>query len=251
MKPLRPFFSYYGAKWRLARLYPRPAFDLLREPFAGSACYALHYPDRRVELCDSDPIIAGLWSYLIAVKEDEIRSIPSRIDSVDDLAASWPQEVRWLVGFWLTRAGAMPNRTASAWRRELLTSPEYRRSFWGDWVKHLIAAQLRHIRHWRVVEGDYRQISDEPATWFVDPPYQGRPGSHYRHGSKKLDYAELAAWCGSRQGQVIACEAQGASWLPFEPLAVVKSNQKRYSREAVWSNCALQPRQLELATEAA
>ena len=33
---LRPFFSYYGGKWRSAvKHYPAPEFDQIVEPFAG------------------------------------------------------------------------------------------------------------------------------------------------------------------------------------------------------------------------
>lgn len=57
------------------------------------------------------------------------------------------------------------------------------------------------------------------ATWFIDPPYRGRPGSHYRYGSKLIDYTNLAAWCQMLPGQVIVCEQHGADWLPFERLS--------------------------------
>jgi hypothetical protein len=32
---LRPFFSFYGGKWRIARHYPTPKYDIIIEPFAG------------------------------------------------------------------------------------------------------------------------------------------------------------------------------------------------------------------------
>lgn len=51
---LRPFFRYYGAKWRAvhAGLYPEPQHRFICEPFAGAAGYALHYPHLAVELID-------------------------------------------------------------------------------------------------------------------------------------------------------------------------------------------------------
>lgn len=63
---LRPFFNFYGSKWRFARYYSPPEYARLVEPFAGSASYSLHYPERQVELYDVDPVIAGVWAYLIA-----------------------------------------------------------------------------------------------------------------------------------------------------------------------------------------
>ena len=42
-------------------------------------------------------------------------------------------------------------------------------------------------------------------------------------------------WCRTRQGQVIACENVGATWLPFEPLRDFQSARPGgVSREAVW-----------------
>lgn len=43
---LHPFFPYYGSKWSLGPLYPAPRHDRIIEPFAGSACYSLHHPER-------------------------------------------------------------------------------------------------------------------------------------------------------------------------------------------------------------
>ncbi len=57
---IRPFFSYFGAKWRLAPRYPAPAHRTIVEPFAGSAGYACRYPDHRVILVERDPVIAAL-----------------------------------------------------------------------------------------------------------------------------------------------------------------------------------------------
>ena len=54
MTSLRPFWAYYGGKWRAAPRYPRPMHDTIIEPFAGAAGYSLRYPDRNVvlvELC--------------------------------------------------------------------------------------------------------------------------------------------------------------------------------------------------------
>ena len=73
---LRPFFSYYGSKWRLAPKYSKPKFDTIIEPFAGSASYSLLYPKRKVKLIDLDDNICILWEYLINVKEKEIRALP-------------------------------------------------------------------------------------------------------------------------------------------------------------------------------
>lgn len=232
--PLRPFFGYYGGKWRDAQKhYPRPSHDTIVEPFAGSAGYSLRYPEREVVLCDIDPVIAGVWRYLIAVSEQEILGTPDLPPdgTVDSLKI--PQEARWLIGFWLNRGASRPGKSPSKWMREGIRPG----SFWGERVRQTIARQLQAIRHWRIVEASYENcgVSGE-ATWFIDPPYQSA-GQYYRFGSSTLDYAKLAGWCRTRPGQVIVCENAGADWLPFRGLNGVKTTRAgSRSWEAVWTN---------------
>src|SRR5690606_36487887 len=59
---LRPFFGYYGGKWRdTPKHYTAPKHDLIVEPFAGSAGYALRYYNRDVVLVERDPILVTVW----------------------------------------------------------------------------------------------------------------------------------------------------------------------------------------------
>ena len=97
---LKPFWQYYGGKWRAAPRYPAPRFDTIVEPFAGAAGYSCRYPDRKVVLVDKYPVIAGMWRYLIRVSAAEVRRIPE-VDSVNDLPCrgingSCSREVVWL-----------------------------------------------------------------------------------------------------------------------------------------------------------
>src|SRR4030081_3929490 len=74
---LRPFFGFYGGKWRDARKHhPPPAHGAVVEPFAGSAGYAVRYSAHKVILGEIDPVIYGVWRYLISVKASEILAIP-------------------------------------------------------------------------------------------------------------------------------------------------------------------------------
>ena len=229
---MRPFFNYYGGKWRLAPRYPAPAYDTIIEPFAGAAGYSTRYHEKRVILCDLDPILAGVWRYLIAASADEIMRLPliEHGQNVDDLGVC--QEARWLIGFWLNKGSASPKKTMSAWGRE----PRNARHFWGENIKRRIAGQVGKIDHWQVMEGPYASIGNADATWFVDPPYQAA-GRHYRKNA--VDFAALGEWCADRRGQVIVCENAGADWLPFQPLAKMHgANRKRSgskrSAEVVW-----------------
>lgn len=232
---LRPFFCYYGGKWRAAPKYPLPEYDLIVEPFAGAAGYATRYANRRVLLVEKDPIIAGLWKYLIKVSASEVRSLPllGNDQTVDDLHGV-AQEAKWLVGFWLNKGSNGPRRSPSSWMRQGIRP----KSYWGEHVRALLASQVDQIRHWECWEGSYDTAPRTVATWFVDPPYQ-LAGQHYVHGSKDLEYGRLAAWCRDRWGQTIVCENSGATWLPFVPFAAIKSSEssrgKSKSLEAIWT----------------
>jgi hypothetical protein len=229
---LRPFFGFYGGKWRDAlKHYPVPDHDTIVEPFAGSAGYSLRYAARRIILCEIDPVLSEVWRYLIRVKAKEILSIPDLKpdDSLDDLKIG--QEAKWLVGFWLNRGIASPRKSPSKWMRDGIRPG----SFWGPRVRQTIASQVEFIRHWRVYNCSYIDCpTPRTATWFVDPPYEGA-GRHYRFGSERIDFEALANWCQARPGQVIVCENHGARWLPFRELADVKTTRAdRRSREVIW-----------------
>lgn len=231
--PLRPFFSYYGGKWRdSGRYYAKPLHDTIVEPFAGSAGYSLRYAEHRVVLCEIDPILVALWRYLIRVSPKEILAIPDVPlgGSVDDLKLI--PEAGWLVGFWLNRGVAQPRKRPSRWMRDQIRPG----SFWGQRVRETIASQVAMIRHWKVVEGGYKKCRiKRKATWFVDPPYRNA-GCHYKYGPEYVNYDHLATWCKTRQGQVIVCENTGADWLPFRELAETKTTRTgRRSPEAVWT----------------
>lgn len=231
---LRPFFGFYGGKWRdTLKHYPPPVFDTIVEPFAGSAGYALRYPDRDVVLCEIDPVIASVWQYLIQVSPEEIHSIPDLEvgQTVDDLNVC--QEVKWLVGFWLNRGASRPRRSSSRWMRDGVRPG----SFWGERVRNTIASQLDAIRHWQIFNCSYEDCPVYgSATWFVDPPYQ-QAGHHYVFGSSDIDYEALGLWCRNRPGQVIVCENAGADWLPFRALTDVKTTRRSSrSLEVCWLN---------------
>jgi hypothetical protein len=216
------FFPYAGAKHRFSIRYPRPRFEKLIEPFAGSAGYATRFPMLKVELYDLDPIICGVWDYLIKVTEKEFLKLPTPDGMfwIDDLPVC--QEAKWLIGFWCNLSTNRPVQRP----HKMMLSKQYRwrTSFWGTYVKEKLVQQLDWIRHWKVFNKDFCNVANETATWFIDPPYQYR--QIYRLHS--IDFAALAKWVRSRRGQIIACEAGGADWLPFKHFESPKSRMRKY-----------------------
>jgi hypothetical protein len=245
MIALRPFWRYFGGKWRAAPRYPAPRHDTIIEPFAGAAGYSLRHHTRKVILVEKYPVIAGIWRYLIAVSAAEVLRIPT-VDHVDELPAWVPQEARWLVGMCMNAAALSPNARISSGM--MARRDRGHAEGWVERMRARVAAQAEHIRHWQIIEGDYTAAPRIPATWYVDPPYAGRPGSHYVHSSKRIVYAALGSWCRSRPGQVIVCEAEGATWLPFRPFGETRGVSGKRSREAVWLS---DEAQLALPMEAA
>jgi len=232
MGHLHPFFCYYGGKWRAAKRYPTPLHDTIVEPFAGGAGYSVRYHDHKVVLYEADPVVYELWDYLVRVTPAEIMALPSRVDHVDDVKA--PDPAKSLIGFWLNKGVTSPKKTPSAWARSGVRP----NSFWGQTIKERIASQVPRIRHWKVKNASYETAENIEATWYVDPPYQGACGNCYRY--RDVDYDHLGNWCQNRLGQVIVCEQEGATWLPFEPFAAIKatpgSRGKSYSKEVIWTN---------------
>lgn len=230
MKRLRPFFSYYGSKYRLAPSYPAPLHSTIVEPFAGSAAYAcLHY-SRKVVLYESNEPVNLLWRFLIRARSSEIRRIPllANDQTIDDLHGVC-QEAKYLVGFWLNKGTAHLHYRPGAWMR----TGKYKNQFWGESIRERVASQIERIRHWRV-GGDH--YLDAPVggrkTWFIDPPYQGPKGRLYY--GRNIDYKMLGVWCRILRGQVIVCEAEGANWLQFDSFAKTRGTGLGVSHEAVW-----------------
>lgn len=220
----RLFFSYYGGKHLRGGRYPAPAHRLIIEPFAGSAGYATRYRDREVRLYDVYERVVGTWAYLIRATASEIKALPADVEHLG-YHPGLVQEAQWLIGFWLNKGCTTPRKRKSGW----MPGHDSPGCYWGERVRDRLAVQVESIRHWRVYQQSHHEIPDERATWFVDPPYQGKAGSYYTH--KFTDHERLAEWCRARTGQVIVCEHKGAGWLPFQPLG---PTSPRYVREVVW-----------------
>lgn len=232
---IKPFFTYYGGKYRAAPRYPAPAYDRIVEPFCGAAGYSMLYHDREIVLYDAYRAIVDLWQYLIESTEKDIMALPL-IGNSDDLRdMGLDNGARKLIGFNLNNGTTHPCNIPSKWMRE------YGQwlCFWSEGKKERICEHIHCIAHWVVSRLSYESIDVESlgcCTWFVDPPYH-RNGKLYI--KNKIDYEHLADWCKSLPGQVIVCEEEGANWLPFCHQIDVQSTPIKgvsTSREVYWTN---------------
>lgn len=220
--------SYYGAKNRIAHLYPKPKYPLIIEPFAGGAGYSFLHWQKEVWLNELNPKIYRLWKWLIEeAEENEIRMLPrlqkgQRISSIPLIR----EEMRTLLSLYANKG------SGGAGNHDVVTL------FGASSVKNSrleIARNLHKIKHWKVSGIDYKNLdADIEATWFIDPPYNNAAGRRYEFS--RIDFKHLADWCRSRKGQVIVCENDGATWLPFKGFHVFKGTKGKVTIEAMWTN---------------
>lgn len=231
---LKPFFTYFGGKWRSAPKYPAVKHGSIIEPFAGSAGYSVRNPENEVVLVEKDPVISETWRYLLGSHASDIRNLPAQIEDGQNVRElDIPRGAQYLIGWWLNKGASRPCLTPSAWMRSGIRP----NSYWGEAIRERIASQVSRISHWQLIEGSYELAPDREATWFIDPPYQ-LAGRDYKFGPDQIDFTQLAKWCQSRQGLVVACENVGASWLPFVPFETAKATPGKgrvgVSKEAIW-----------------
>lgn len=214
-------FSYYGSKSKIVDYYPPPKYGRIIEPFAGSARYSLKYWDRDVLLVDKYPVIVDVWKWLQAQNPKDILGLPNMCKGEDLRSIDIPIEAKKLIGFCINRGSVSPKNIASGFNR------------WDE-DKKRIASDLHKIKHWEIRLGEYRDIENQDATWFIDPPYQ-HGGEHYKQSANNIDFDHLSEWCKSRKGQVIVCENTKADWLPFKQMVDMQGAMYK-TTEAIWSN---------------
>lgn len=220
-------WSYYGGKTNVVKLYPKPKYDIIIEPFAGSARYALEYFDKEVILIDLYPVIIDIWQYLQNCSPKDILSLPHPKygSNINDLNIS--EVEKSFLGFVVGCGANIPRKTVGY--RKTIDRPNH-----INYTLKRISEQLFKIKHWRFSCSDYKEIDNRDATWFIDPPYQFG-GEAYKFSNKKIDFKYLAEWSKDRMGQVIVCENTRGNWLNFKP--IIKQRGSLYSRtEALWTN---------------
>lgn len=224
-------FYYYGRKKQIAKYYPSPNCPVIVEPFAGSAAYSLYGENwkKNVILVEKDEKVVALWKWLI------YEATPEQIKALPNLEIG-EKSSEFLHIIHAATKMAFHYKT-------IKVTPVLARNW--EISKRYIAENLFKIKHWKIIEGDYRKAPDIEATWFIDPPYKDESGKGYRYNSTTIDYSELARWAKNRQGEVIFCEGIGADYLPFKPLLTLKSVAGKASQEFIYYRSSLY-QQLEL-----
>lgn len=221
---MRPFFSYYGAKYTVAKYAGPPRRDLVIEPFAGSASYSTRYTPRRAALYDVSPDICALWDWLIRCSERDVRAIPDTFDRFEQVGRL-STGAALLVRFWVSKGRAEPSSVLSPWYFKYRNDHDCK--VWGPAVKARILAQKPAIKLWTIDNLPYWKVPMREAHWHVDPPYNNSAGSRYPFSD--IDYSSLGKWCRQLPGAVDVFENEGATWLPFEPLCRVETTRGKKS----------------------
>ena len=224
-------FSYFGSKSKVVDLYQKPQYNKIIEPFAGSARYSLKYWQNDVTIIDMYDKVINIWKYLQQASERDILNLPNignkvKLDTIENIS----DEERSLIYFCSARGNGYVGSVSgnfNNWEKD----------------KQRIASNLHKIKHWKIIQGNYKDFENVEATWFIDPPYQIVTRRNYKHNN--IDYIHLAEYCKTRNGQVIVCENDKANWLPFKKISVLNGMVKQ-TIETVWYNCGTDEEQMLL-----
>lgn len=233
-----PLFKWFGSKWLSSRLLPPPQHQQVIEPFAGSAGYSLRYHDRNITVCERDPHLFTLWSWLIGVAtESDIRDIPIGLKEGTDIReVGLSQGQATLLKTWQRTNNVGDCWTISPWGNKP-----------GQWTANTrsrVANEFHAIKHWQIKQDAFAVLGQNlVATWMIDPPYQ----FNYQYRGQPLDYASLAKGIRSLKGQVIVCEAACQktgvlpTWLPFtffgsRITSRRKAGDNHHSKELIWQS---------------
>lgn len=211
-------FYYFGRKGRLAGKYPKPLFETVIEPFAGSAAYSLHWAPHKAVLIERDQRVVDLWRRLIEMGKDEIAAaeVPALGSRCFD---PW-----YLIS--LASSGSLSIQNG-------IDVNKWGQQSW-EWSRKVALKHYDVAKRFDYIHGDYTDAPDIDATWFIDPPYQ-KVQKGYKFNRTTIDYEALAEWVLTRRGQVIVCEQEGADWLPFESFTTHQNLLSKPSREVIWT----------------
>lgn len=233
-----PLFKVFGSKWLSSKTLPAPIHETIVEPFAGGAGYSLRHCRLNVVICENDPHLFRLWSWLTTkATHADIMDIPTGVPEGTDIRTLGLSEGQaTLLKTWQRTNNVGDCWTISPWGNKP-----------GQWTANTrsrVADEFGSVKHWLVYPDGMAVLeSPEPATWFCDPIYQ----YNYNYRQSKPDYVELAALIRGANGQKIVCEAvcpktgRVPDWLPFEPWGSRVTSRRKvdnnhHSKELLWTS---------------
>lgn len=217
-------WSYYGSKSRICKKYPKPLYDTIIEPFAGTARYSLRYFEKDIILYDAYSHIIDIWKYLQSASVSDILGLPILKTGEDLRNFNLSNEEVKFMRFQISIGLSQP-----IWKCSPMCNEERQNA---SLVK--VSNNLFKIKHWKFFNLSYEKIKNTSATWFIDPPYQ-YGGHKYQISNRSLDYKSLSKWCMERKGQSIVCENDKANWMDFKTICKNKGT-KNVSKECMWTN---------------
>ena len=224
------FFPYKGSKRRLSKRLPADYFPVI-EPFAGSASFATEYAlGKRAILCDMDPKIAAVWRWL---RDDtsEFIELPDRLVAgtlVSEVMKGFSQPAKDFMRLWAGGGRGMDNKVQN--RADGGLHPMH--GVWEARTRGLLNDQRKQIAQWEILCSSYRDVPNQTATWFIDPPYHGR--KYYRYNA--LDTDKFICFVLERRGLSITTVGDsrivipGAELLELErTTGVTRTNKERFT----------------------
>jgi hypothetical protein len=212
-------FSYFGSKSKIVNYYPKPRFDTIVEPFAGSARYSLKYLHKNVILIEKCKKICDIWNFLISASKQDILSLPDTVPGGPAIKTGYAP------------ADDFVFLCSSRGNASIYNYTKYGK--FNSWNKYKlkVAELVPQIKHWKIYNNNYDFIHIDNATYFIDPPYQ-KLG--HRYEEKFNEYSSLISYINSLKGQIIVCENEDQTWMPkCQPVKRMTGN-KHCKLEVMW-----------------
>lgn len=224
-------FYYYGAKNMLAKHYPAPNYNLIIEPFAGSAAYSCYHllknENMKCIISDKDNDVAETWNFLLNCSENDILNY--KTPEINDYAYDF-----------LIKTCSVSNASSKCIKMK-----------YTERIDKIFQIQKRKILNLfkirdriTFIHQDYKNIENYKGTWFIDPPYmilknnntvfQNGNGYSKKCNSDMLNFNELSHYCLERNGEIIVCEKFGANWLQFETFKKNKTSLNKIYEEVLF-----------------
>lgn len=235
-----PFLHYTGSKFRLLKkckeYYPEPKYETIVELCAGSASYSLLWMHKKnvkkIILCEKNASIFRIWNYLINKSSaDRIRNLPDL-----EIGESFHEAGRFenlnqpekeLIGYNINYNNTVkPQKNVT------------KKTKWNPKTKeNLIRClpfiqekfEIKFIKKFKPKGKNYNTAcgmenffecysqdnesgfdpTTQPATYFIDPPYQAADGQYDKKGKiSPFSYKKLIKLIKKLKGQIIICEGE-------------------------------------------